>query len=103
MANHPSQGGRLVGGPTNLRLLSPLAGNGIPAAPALQHGGVDMKHRCRKRRSPKPSNRKCVKMESDIMGLIMRLNNIDARTLVDKGEAVYIPKSEWKAAKQFET
>ena len=36
--HHPSQGGRLVGGPTNLRLLSPLAGNGNPAAPVLHFG-----------------------------------------------------------------
>ena len=35
MSHHPSQGGRLVGGPTNLRLLSLLAGNGNPAAPVL--------------------------------------------------------------------
>jgi len=37
-SNHPSQGGRLIGGPTNLRLLSPLAGNGNPAAPVLHFG-----------------------------------------------------------------
>ena len=37
-SNHPSQGGRLIGGPTNLRLLSPLAGNGNPAVPVLHFG-----------------------------------------------------------------
>ena len=37
-SNHPSQGGRLIGGPTNLRLLSLLAGNGNPAAPVLHIG-----------------------------------------------------------------
>ena len=37
-SHHPSQGGRLVGGPTNLRLLSLLAGNGNPAAPVLHIG-----------------------------------------------------------------
>ena len=37
-SNHPSQGGRLIGGPTNLRLLSLLAGNGNPAAPVLHFG-----------------------------------------------------------------
>ena len=36
--HHPSQGGRLVGEPTNLRLLSLLAGNGNPAAPVLHFG-----------------------------------------------------------------
>ena len=36
--HHPSQGGRLIGGPTNLRLLSLLAGNGNPAAPVLHFG-----------------------------------------------------------------
>ena len=38
LPNHPSQGGRLVGEPTNLRLLSLLAGNGNPAAPVLHFG-----------------------------------------------------------------
>ena len=38
MSHHPSQGGRLVGEPTNLRLLSLLAGNGNPAAPVLHFG-----------------------------------------------------------------
>ena len=37
-SHHPSQGGRLIGGPTNLRLLSPLAGNGNPVAPVLHFG-----------------------------------------------------------------
>ena len=37
-SHHPSQGGRLIGGPTNLRLLSLLAGNGNPAAPVLHFG-----------------------------------------------------------------
>ena len=36
--HHPSQGGRLVGEPTNLRLLSLLAGNGNPADPVLHFG-----------------------------------------------------------------
>ena len=36
-SHHPSQGGRLIGGPTNLRLLSLLAGNGNPAAPVLHN------------------------------------------------------------------
>ena len=39
MSHPPSQGGRLVGEPTNLRLLSLLAGNGNPAAPVLHIGG----------------------------------------------------------------
>ncbi len=39
LPNHPSQGGRLVGEPTNLRLLSLLAGNGNPAVPVLHIGG----------------------------------------------------------------
>ena len=55
----------------------------------------------RRGKPPKPSNRKCVKMESDTDVLVMRLTNIDARTLVDKGDAVYIPKHEWKAAKKM--
>ena len=48
----------------------------------------------RKGKPPRRSNMKCIKMTASAE--VMRLSNADAQTLVNRGNAVYIPKHEYK-------